>query len=119
VINASRVPIQSQVLIAPHHGADNGSSTCFIKAVNPKFVIFSAGSIHHHPRTKVAKRYTDNGVKVENMFRTDRGDDEGGTEWKHGRIENCNDSRGDDDIEIIFPQQGKPKVAYRQSSQGC
>ncbi len=43
VDNAGVITIDSDVLIAPHHGADNGGSTCFIQAVSPEYVIFSAG----------------------------------------------------------------------------
>ena len=41
-------PMSSFVLIAPHHGADNASSTCFIRAVDPHWVIFPAGHAHEH-----------------------------------------------------------------------
>lgn len=37
------IPLKSDVIIAPHHGADNGSSMQFIGMVVPKYVIFSAG----------------------------------------------------------------------------
>jgi competence protein ComEC len=65
-------------MTAPHHGGNNGSSNCFIRAVNPQYVIFSAGRGHHHPTQAAADRYIANGVPVENLFRTDRGDNEGG-----------------------------------------
>jgi beta-lactamase superfamily II metal-dependent hydrolase len=110
--NSSVIPIDSDVLIAPHHGADNGSSTDFINAVSPEFVIFSAGHAHKHPRKKVVKRYTDNGIKVENMFRTDLGDDEGEKEWKSGRIVGNSDKVGDDDIDILIRPNGEVKVDY-------
>ena len=41
------ITIDSDVMIAPHHGGGNGSSTKFIEAVSPKYVIFPAG---HHMR---------------------------------------------------------------------
>ncbi len=74
------------MLIAPHHGADNGSSKAFIDAVSPEWVIFTAGHAHKHPRAVAAQRYLNSGVKLDNMFRTDLGDDEGVKEWDHGRI---------------------------------
>lgn len=49
--------LKSDVLIAGHHGADNASSKCFIEAVAPKFVIFSAGHDHEHPRQATAERF--------------------------------------------------------------
>ena len=112
VENASDVPIESQVLVVPHHGGNNGSSDCFIKEVDPRFVVFSAGHDHEHPSAGAAERYMANGVMLEDMFRTDRHDDEGGFEWSHGAIANCQDGKGDDDIEILLPEQGEPIVRY-------
>ena len=66
---AGVIDIDSDVLIAPHHGADNGSSTEFISAVSPDFVIFSAGHRHDHPSNVTAQRYITSGVNVANMFR--------------------------------------------------
>ena len=106
------VPIDSDVLIAPHHGADNGSSTAFIQAVSPTQVIFSAGHKHHHPRGSAAQRYLDNGVTLSNMFRTDRGDNEGGTEWNHDATSGS-DPVGDDDVEIVLSGTGTVSVQYR------
>ena len=119
VNNIGKVPIQSDVILAPHHGGNNGSSTCFINAVNPTFVIFSAGHQHDHPSSGAAQRYLNHGIPASNMFRTDRGDDEGGFEWNHGRIDNCRDPRGDDDIEIVLRRNGAPLVEYRTTSTGC
>jgi beta-lactamase superfamily II metal-dependent hydrolase len=119
VDNAGTVPIASNVLVAPHHGADNGSATCFITAVAPSFVVFSAGHQHRHPRTAAAQRYLSQGVPLANLFRTDRGDAEGGTEWPHGRVNGCSDKAGDDDVEIVLPKTGNVRVAYRLDSTTC
>jgi len=73
VNNSDVIPIDSDVLVAPHHGADNASSTAFIQAVSPDYVIFSAGHRYEHPRAVTAQRYLNNGVLLANMFRTDRG----------------------------------------------
>lgn len=56
------VPLKADVLVAPHHGADNGSSSRFIHAVSPRYVIFSAGHRYGHPRRTTASRYLANGV---------------------------------------------------------
>ncbi|NIQ14291.1 MAG: hypothetical protein GTO02_07775, partial [Candidatus Dadabacteria bacterium] len=64
VANKDNVSLKSDVIIAPHHGADNGSSKCFIEAVDPTYVIFSAGHRHDHPRAVTAQRYIDHGVSV-------------------------------------------------------
>lgn len=114
--NASVIPIDSDVLIAPHHGADNASSTAFIQAVSPQYVIFSAGHRYEHPRAVTAQRYLANGVCLQNMFRTDRGDDErdhGPREWDHGRVNGHHDPTGDDDIDILVRSDGSITVQYR------
>jgi competence protein ComEC len=106
--------------VAPHHGGNNGSSQCFIAAVDPRFVIFSAGHDHQHPTKAAADRYLTHGVSLQNIFRTDRGDDESGLfEWKAGSIAGCVDPRGDDDVEIVIRQNGTVEVAYRQVASGC
>lgn len=119
VDDAAIQPIRSDVLIAPNHGGDNASSTCFIEEVDPTFVIFSAGHNHEHPSHDVVQRYLTNGVQAANIFRTDRGDNEGGAEWAAGSIPGCSDGRGDDDVEIVLPATGAPAVAYRQAANGC
>lgn len=116
---SKEVPISSDVIIAPHHGGNNGSSSCFINAVAPKYVVFSAGHDHHHPTSGAAGRYIKFGIKPENIYRTDRGDDEGSSEWKQGRITGCEDPTGDDDVEIVLPTRGEVSVAYRQQADGC
>ncbi len=119
VDNRVAVPLASDVMIAPHHGADNGSSSCLIDAVAPTFVVFSAGHQYVHPRKAAAERYLSRGVAVTRMFRTDRGDAEGPEEWAEGRVANCKDPFGDDDVEIVLPKTGAVQVAYRLNSTGC
>lgn len=117
---ARTVPIDSDVLIAGHHGADNASSTCFIRAVSPRFVIFSAGHEYHHPREAAVTRFLANGVNIANIFRTDLGDNEGGTEMVTG-AGSCADPKGDDDVEIRLPRDpaAAVTVAYRGASAPC
>lgn len=111
VDNAVAVPIKSSVLIAPHHGANNASSDCFIDEVDPEYVIFAAGHGHEHPRAAVAQRYLTHGVDINKMLRTDKGDAEGPKEWSHGTT-GVDDPRGDDDIEIIIDANGEITVRY-------
>jgi hypothetical protein len=106
-------------MIAPHHGADNASSSCFIAAVDPAFVVFPAGHAHEHPRKDAVQRYLDRGVAAASLFRTDRGDDEGPDEWDADRISGCTDKKGDDDVDIVIRQDGSVEVAYRSASTGC
>lgn len=120
VSRAATVPIDSDVLVAGHHGADNSSSTCFIRAVSPKYVIFSAGHEYHHPRQAAVARFLANGVDPSNLFRTDLGDNEGGTEMTAGSG-GCEDPTGDDDVEVRLPSNSASPitVAYRGASAAC
>lgn len=115
VENKDVIIIDSDIIVAPHHGANNGSSTAFVKAVSPKFVIFSAGSKHGHPTTSAAERYLNNNVFKVNMFRTDRGDKIRAGEWDHLSEANGSDGKGDDDVDIVLHADGSdPLVEYRQ-----
>lgn len=112
--------IDSDVLIAPHHGADNASCTEFINAVSPKYVVFPAGSKHRHPRLTTANRFI-NGLSLnaDKIFRTDRGDFEStaGVEdfkkhWNDGTNSDDGDIAGDDHIKIVFPLSGNIQIDY-------
>ena len=109
------VTLDSDVIIAPHHGADDGSSTDFIKAVSPTYVIFSAGNhkIFQHPRQATARRYVKNHVQEADMFRTDLGGNDGLKEWNVGQgKKGTKDPSGDDHIEIRIDQSGTVSVEY-------
>lgn len=99
------------VIIAPHHGAKNGSSAAFVKLVKPKAVIFSAGHRFHHPESSTALRYLQY-VSTSSMFRTDRGDDEGGTEWDYLRVPGTKDGYNDDNIDILLKSDHSYRVFY-------
>lgn len=113
VDHADDVPIRANVLVAAHHGADNGSSTRFIEAVQPQFTVFSAGHAFQHPRKATAQRFLSFGLTASQMFRTDRGDDEGTKEWSHLRIPGHSDPIGDDDVDILIRNSGQLVVEYR------
>ncbi|MEO9944618.1 DNA internalization-related competence protein ComEC/Rec2 [Paraglaciecola sp.] len=51
--------LNADILLAPHHGSNTSSSTVFIEAVNPQFVVFSQGFMNRwrFPRTEVIERY--------------------------------------------------------------
>ena len=68
------LPLASDVLVAAHHGADDGSSAAFIGAVDPTWVVFSAGEGHEHPRQTTADRYIAAGVSPWRILRTDAED---------------------------------------------
>lgn len=125
VENAASILLKSDVLVGQHHGADNATANCFITAVQPTFVVFSAGHQHRHPRQSAADRLVAHGIVADNIFRTDRGDHEGGSGWKkewvYGSLSGCKDLPGDDDVEIRLPAdpQAAVTVAYRSVSNAC
>src|SRR5207244_3162270 len=53
---ATTVSLKSDVLVGQHHGADNATANCFIQAVKPTYVVFSAGNLYGHPRQSTADR---------------------------------------------------------------
>lgn len=106
------------ILIAPHHGAKNGSSTAFVNFVKPKSVIFSAGHQFGHPTERTANLYLQT-VAVTDIFRTDRGDDEGTGEWTYGRTANCKDGYNDDTIQIQLRSNGTYRVYYMTENGPC
>lgn len=108
--------LRSNVMLAPHHGGNNGSSTCFIQKVAPEYVIFPAGHKHKHPSRAAYDRYISAGILPENIFRTDKGDMEGKPgEHSHEWVEDgptCSDQAGDDDVLVYLYDNLKPLVGY-------
>lgn len=60
------------VLKAPHHGSKTGSTKKFVEAVQPQFVLISAGEKNKfgHPHKKTIERYLASGVAPEDIFCT-------------------------------------------------
>lgn len=104
---SGNIDLESDVLIAPHHGSSNGSCLDFIDAVAAKSVVFSAGHQHHHPSYPAARRYFQAGLDECFMFRTDREDNEGAGEW-HGpaQINGHKDGSLDDSVIIEIDSNG-------------
>ena len=120
VENKDKIPIKSDVLIAPHHGSYDSSSGCFIDAVCPTSVIFPSGTTNNrgyfHPRRSAVQRYLDRGVKRWNVFRTDLCDgDEGGKEWPHDRSQCQSGDSAKDHVLVVLPPEGDPKVSYQRT----
>lgn len=94
---------------------DVGGGLCTVtRAPGPHFMLYDAGS------AGAANRYLAAGVPVANIYRTDRGDHEPGEyEWTHGRINDCKDPRGADDVEIHLRGGQPPSVRYFRASNGC
>lgn len=63
--------LESDVLLAPHHGSKTSSSAAFLDSVAPRRALFSVGhrNRHRHPHAAVLGRYSARGVIV---YRTDR-----------------------------------------------
>lgn len=102
VENDAQRPLRADILLAPHHGADNASSSPFIAAVHPQWVIFSAGEKHGHPKFETFRRYEQSGVPVDQILRTDRGDKRNPSEWWGDWDPNCKDGHSDDGISILI-----------------
>ncbi|MCP5079134.1 MAG: DNA internalization-related competence protein ComEC/Rec2, partial [Psychromonas sp.] len=64
LINLYGDKLNSTILIAPHHGSRFSSSEGFIKIVDPKWVVFSAGFMNHwkFPAQEVVERYEKKGI---------------------------------------------------------
>lgn len=110
---ASVLPLRSDVLIAPHHGADNASSAEFIAAVDPEWVVLSAGThgVYRHPRQVVADRYRAAGVAPWQILRTDADDrDEGEDEWTRSPDRSAVVEGGD--VEVVILGSGHVMARY-------
>lgn len=68
---SSEYALQSDVLIAPHHGSKTSSSQSFVEEVNPRAAVFTAGYLNRfgHPHPTVLHRYENVGSRV---YRSDR-----------------------------------------------
>jgi len=65
-IMARRPELTCQVLKVPHHGGKTSSSLSFIRAVSPRYAVFSAGAHNPfgHPSAEVMYRYQQMGVRL-------------------------------------------------------
>nr|WP_041419936.1 DNA internalization-related competence protein ComEC/Rec2 [Shewanella violacea] len=63
---ASSQTLQSEVLVAPHHGSRTSSTTAFINRVSPQLVLFPAGFNNRYgfPKQDVVERYQFMGAQV-------------------------------------------------------
>lgn len=58
--------LQSDIILAPHHGSKNSNTVPFVEVVNPKFVVFSVGynNYYNFPNPAVVSLYADAGTRV-------------------------------------------------------
>lgn len=63
---ARGVALQANFLLAPHHGSNTSSSSVFLNAVKPRWVLVQAGyrNRYGHPAAKVMQRYHEQGLTV-------------------------------------------------------
>ena len=59
-------PLQSHLLLVPHHGSKTSSSRAFLEAVQPEQALVQAGyrNRYGHPAPHVMQRYQDLGIEV-------------------------------------------------------
>ncbi len=113
--NYEKAELQSDVLIAAHHGSDDANSLEFIKKTNPTWVVFSSGRGYGHPKNKTVKRFISLGYEKDCLLRTDLGDNEGKGEWTHHSDKINGDKTGDDSIDITIKDSGEMIVRYENS----
>ena len=70
LVHTKNFSLQSNILMAPHHGSCSSSSELFLDAVSPSDVIISCGYMNRHkfPCRMVLQRYRENRISI---FRTD------------------------------------------------
>lgn len=121
LLDSAHYYLESDVIIAPHHGARNASCPEFIKAVNPTYVVFSAGNPHKHPHDLTAQNYMAlGGVAPSNILRTDLGKipedkdaNECNNEWLGVNAgKTVKDGSFDDHIKIQLSNSGRLIVDY-------
>jgi competence protein ComEC len=66
LVAAYGASLQSDVLVAPHHGSKTSSSAAFLDAVRPRLAVFQAGYRNRfgHPAAEVLERYRERGIAV-------------------------------------------------------
>ena len=66
LVNCCAQLLGSDILFAPHHGSISSSSWPFIKRVEPKWVVYSAGykNRFRHPHQVIVKRYSAMGAQA-------------------------------------------------------
>ena len=64
LIEKNVLPNDVDILIAPHHGSKTSSSTAFVNATSPRYVVFSAAyrGAYGHPHQEIVERYQREGA---------------------------------------------------------
>ena len=66
LLQEAGVDLQADILVAPHHGSNTSSTTPFIQAVAPQYVLFPVGyrNRFQFPRAAVVQRYREQNVTM-------------------------------------------------------
>lgn len=91
------INISSTVLQAPHHGSNGSNSLRFLQAVNPDWVVITAGHQYDHPSEDSLRRMGVAGIAADHILRTDEGD-------STPEVSGDRDVRADDNL--IFETDG-------------
>ena len=61
-----KFPLQSTLLLSPHHGSSTSNSEAFLKAVSPQTIVVSAGRFrpNNFPSPEVRERCDQLGIKM-------------------------------------------------------
>lgn len=64
LLGSSRDGLESTILVAPHHGSLTSSGEAFVRAVSPRYALFSSGYLNRYgfPKQAIIKRYRDAGA---------------------------------------------------------
>lgn len=112
--------LEADLILVPNSGRSQTLSKCFLETVSPHFAVLSAGHGNKLPTSKVAQDYLKLGLEEHNILRTDRGDDEGGSEWRNSlTVSGCIDAIGDDRVVASVSKSGTLNVAYAHPQQAC
>lgn len=66
--------LTATVMQAPHHGSNGSCSLPFVQAVDPEWVVITAGHQYDHPSVGALRRLVTAGVNPTHILRTDDGD---------------------------------------------
>ncbi|MCH7527702.1 MAG: MBL fold metallo-hydrolase [Planctomycetes bacterium] len=85
----AKYSLKATVLQAPHHGSNGSCSLRFIQAVDPEWVVITAGHQFNHPHPAALRRFATAGIEASHVLRTDEGD-------STPEVSSVRDPRGDD-----------------------
>ena len=66
LLESSTIVLESDVMVAPHHGSKTSSTDAFLDAVNPDVVLIPAGyrNRYRHPHVSITQRYRRHGIRT-------------------------------------------------------